>query len=150
MLNLLSAFISHKNGSKHSKRYKEEHKDEIVKESTEKNEKNIEKAKKIKDDLKIACPECDGTGEVEGYRCSFCLGRGYVKKRKKLNLKPKKKDKREGNLIGKKKAKRIQTMFLNGLTIEEISSKIKVEVFIVEQIIKDMKDKLEQSLNRNN
>lgn len=149
-MDLRKLFGEHKAGNRKSKKLKDENRDKKSDLSESKNKKNIEKSKDIKDELKEPCECCQGTGETEGYRCSQCCGRGYIKKRRKLNLKSKKDTKQESNLIGKKKAKKIQTMFFNGLTIEEISAKLNIDEYLVKQIIQDLKDKLEQSLNRNN
>lgn len=157
-MNLLAAFSEFKNGTRKSKMFKNEESDEKQKTSNEKNESNKDKAKKIKDSLKEKCEHCNGSGLLESTEdkngkclsCTQCLGRGYIKKRKKPNLKAKKK-KRDDNLIGKKAKKRIIKMFLDdGLTEEEISDKINIEEYLVKQVITDMKNKLEQRLNKNN
>jgi hypothetical protein len=157
-MSLLDSFIKFKTGQGKSKKLKQEKKDIKAKVSKDKQKKHQEADKKIKENNKEYCEFCNGTGIVEGTEdrngkslaCTQCLGRGFIKKRKKLDLRPKKKDKREGKLIGKKKAKRIQTLFFTGLTIEEISSKVNIEEWIIKQVIQDMKDRLEQSLNKNN
>jgi hypothetical protein len=161
-MSLLDAFSQFKNGTRKSLLYNEEETLEKQAKHEEKNSKQADKDKKAKEDLKEPCHHCNGTGMEPGTEksdkgaltCHTCLGRGWFKKRPVLNLKAKdekQRKKRKVDSVGNKTKKRIIQLFLvEGLTIEEIGNKLSLEDWIIEQVISDLRNKLEDSLNKQN